>query len=96
MENDELIRWKDKYKNNWSSTETRARLWQSCWGVRSQGDGQDLSPVGWQLQKRLGRFFSEGSGYVSVGDRRLWQLAEAHAGRLVACGERRGQQVQPP
>jgi len=63
--------------------------------VRSWGDGRDLSPVGWQLQKRSARLFSGGSSYFSVGNRRLWQLAEAHAGLLVACGKRRGLEVQP-
>lgn len=32
--------------------------------------------MGWQLQKRSERLFSEGSRYFSVGNRRLWQLPE--------------------
>lgn len=51
--------------------------------------------MGWQLQKRSERLLSEGSRYFSVGNRRLWQLAEAHGGLLVACGKRRGLQVRP-
>lgn len=57
--------------------------------VRSRGEARALSTAGWQLHKSL-EIIPEGSRWFSVGDRRLWQLAEADVGVLAAGGGSRG------
>lgn len=76
VEGTELLRYKAKYKNNWSSTERRAELSQPCHssgGVRSWGSG--WAPSLWAGSCRRGREGSEEMRLFAVG--RLWQLAEA-------------------